>query len=177
MAKKTLRYLSLGLLIFSLLFLWLVLRKPSVPSAAASAEAAHSFDRKMSQLVQAQEQRLPGEIRLTEAEINSKIQEGLKGSPPPAGALTVKDASVRLEGEKLLTMLTVNAKGMDLYVTVGGRLGFSNHTVRVIPSEVRVGSLPVPASWLAGKIDMHMEVPQAVTGMRIENSELVVQAQ
>jgi hypothetical protein len=49
--------------------------------------------------------------------------------------------------------------------------------VRLIPSEVQVGSLPVPASWLAGRIDMHMEVPDAVTAMRIENGELVVQAQ
>ena len=177
MAKRIIRVVGLILLVLSLISILLVLRKPAVAGVEASADASRSFDEKMARLVQAQEQRLPAEIRLTEAEINSKIQEGLRENPPPTGAVTVKDASVRLEGEKLLTMLTVNAKGVDLYVTVGGSLGFSNHTVRVIPSEVRVGSLPVPASWLAGKIDMHMEVPEAVTGMRIENSELVVQAQ
>ena len=177
MAKRIIRIVSLILLVLSLVSILLVLRKPAVAGVETSADASRSFDEKMARLVQAQEQRLPGEIRLTEAEINSKIQEGLKGSPPPAGAVTVKDASVRLEGEKLLTMLTVNAKGVDLYVTVGGSLGFSNHTVRLIPSEVRVGSLPVPASWLAGRIDMHMEVPDAVTAMRVENGELVVQAQ
>jgi hypothetical protein len=60
---------------------------------------------------------------------------------------------------------------------VAGSLSFGNHAVRLIPAYVRVGSLPLPASWLEGKIDMHMEVPEAVTGMRLENSELVVQAQ
>lgn len=177
MAKRIIRVAGLVLLVLSLISILLVLRKPTVPGVETSTDASRSFDEKMARLVQAQEQRLPAEIRLTEAEINSKIQEGLRDNPPPAGAVTVKGASVHLEGEKLLTMLTVNAKGVDLYVTLGGSLLFSNHTVRVIPSEVRVGSLPVPASWVAGKIDMHMEVPDAVTGMRIENSELVVQAQ
>jgi hypothetical protein len=177
MAKRIIRVVGLILLVLSLISILLVLRKPAVAGVETSADASRSFDEKMARLVQAQEQRLPGEIRLTEAEINSKIQEGLRDNPPPTGAVTLKGATVRLEGEKLLTMLTVNAKGINLYVTVGGSLGFSNHIVRVIPSEVRVGSLPVPVSWLAGKIDMHMEVPGAVTGMRIENSELVVQAQ
>ena len=177
MAKKIIRVGGLILLVLSLISILLVLRKPAVAVVETSADASRSFDEKMARLVQAQEQRLPGEMRLTEAEINSKIQEGLRDSPPPAGAVTVKGASVHLEGEKLLTVLMVNAKGVDLYVTVGGSLGFNNHTVRLIPSEVQVGSLPVPASWLAGKIDMHLEVPEAVTGIRIENSELVVQAQ
>lgn len=48
--------------------------------------------------------------------------------------------------------------------------------MRLNPSEVRVGSLPLPGSWLEGKIGMHIEVPQAVTGMRVENGELMVQA-
>ena len=177
MAKRTLRYLGLGFLILSLLVIWLLLRKPSLPWAEVSAEAAKSFDEKMGRLAQAQEQRMPGEIRLTEAEINSKIQEGLRRNPPPAGAVTLKEATVHLEGEKLLTMLKVNTKGVDLHLTVTGSLSFSNHTARLIPSDVRVGSLPLPASWLEGKIDMHMEVPETVTAMRIENGELVVQAQ
>jgi hypothetical protein len=74
-------------------------------------------------------------------------------------------------------MLTVNVKGIELVVTVGGTLDFSQHTVRLIPSEVRLGSLPVPASLMKDRIDMQMQVPASVAAMRIENGELVVQAQ
>jgi hypothetical protein len=177
MVKRIFRYIAVGLVVASLILLWLLLRRPSMPAAEASAEAAKSFDEKMASLVQAQEQQVPGEIRLTEAEINSKIQEGLKNNPPPAGAVTLKGAVVHLEGDKLRTMLTVNVKGIELVVTVGGSLDFSQHTVRLIPSEVRLGSLPVPASLMKDRIDMQMQVPASVAAMRIENGELVVQAQ
>jgi hypothetical protein len=177
MAKRIIRITVCGLLALTLVSVLLALRKPSFPAVEVSAQAVRSFDEKMSRLAQAQEQRVSGEIRLTEAEINSKIQESLKNNPPPAGAVTLKAATVHLQGEKLRTMLTVNAKGVNLHVTVAGSLGFSNHTLRLIPSEVGIGSLPLPASWLEGRIDMHMEVPEAVAGMRIENGELVVQAQ
>jgi hypothetical protein len=177
MVKRIFRYIAVGLVVASLILLWLLLRRPSMPTAEASAEAAKSFDEKMARLAQAQEQQVPGEIRLTEAEINSKIQEGLKNNPPPAGAVTLKGAVVHLEGDKLRTMLTVNVKGIELVVTVGGSLDFSQHTVRLIPSEVRLGSLPVPASLMKDRIDMQMQVPASVAAMRIENGELVVQAQ
>jgi hypothetical protein len=176
MAKRIIRIISWSLLALTLVSILLALRKPSFPTVEVSAQAVRSFDEKMSRLAQAQEQRVPGEIRLAEAEINSKIQESLEDNPPPAGAVTLKGATVHLEGEHLRTMLTVNAKGVALHVTVAGSLGFSNHSVRLIPSEVGVGSLPLPASWLEGKIDMHMEVPEAITAMRVENGELVVQA-
>jgi hypothetical protein len=177
MVKRIFRYIAVGLVVASLILLWLLLRRPSMRTAEASAEAAKSFDEKMARLVQAQEQQVPGEIRLTEAEINSRIQEGLKNNPPPAGAVTLKGAVVHLEGDKLRTMLTVNVKGIELVVTVGGSLDFSQHTVRLIPSEVRLGSLPVPASLMKDRIDMQMQVPASVAAMRIENGELVVQAQ
>lgn len=177
MVKRIFRYIAVGLVVANLILLWLLLRRPSMPTAEASAEAAKSFDEKMASLAQAQEQQVPGEIRLTEAEINSKIQEGLKNNPPPAGAVTLKGAVVHLEGDKLRTMLTVNVKGIELVVTVGGSLDFSQHTVRLIPSEVRLGSLPVPASLMKDRIDMQMQVPASVAAMRIENGELVVQAQ
>jgi hypothetical protein len=177
MAKRIIRVISWSLPALTLVSILLALRKPSFPTVEVSAQAVRSFDEKMGRLAQAQEQRMPGEIRLTEAEINSKIQEGLQRNPPPVGAVTLKEARVHLEGEKLLTMLKVNMKGVDLHLTVAGSLSFGNHAVRLIPAYVRVGSLPLPASWLEGKIDMHKEVPEAVTGMRLENSELVVQAQ
>jgi len=177
MAKKIIRIISWSLLALTLITLLLALRKPGGFAAQTSAEAAKSFDEKMTSLAQAQERQVPGQIRLTEVEINSKIQEGLKTSPPPEGAMTLKGAVVHLDGDKLRTLLTVNVKGIELGVTVGGSLDFSQHTVRLVPSEVRLGSLPVPASLMKKRIDMQMQLPASVAALRIENGELVVQAQ
>jgi hypothetical protein len=176
MVKKVVGFLALAALLVSLLSVWLLLRKPSMPDAAPNPEAARSFTEKVARLTLAHEQGIPAEIRLTEAEINSQIEEGLKAHPPPAGEATVKGATVRLQDDKLLAILAMNVKGQDVYVTVGGHLDFSNRAVRLVPSDVRIGSLPVPVAWVEGKIDMHMEVPEGITGVRIENSELVVEA-
>ena len=176
MVKKVVGFLALALLIAGLLLIWLLLRKPPMPEAARDPEAAQRFTEKVARLTLAHEQGIPSEIRLTEAEINSQIEEGLKAHPPPAGEATIKGATVRLEGEKLVAVIAMIVKGEDVYVTVGGNLNFSGRAVRLVPSEVRIGSVPVPVSWMEGKIDMQMELPEGITGVRVENSELVVQA-
>jgi len=175
MVKKVIRAVVVILLIVSIVQVWMLLRKPSMPAAEPSAEAAQSFDQKLNELTRTAEQGMHGEMRLTEAEINSKIQGSLRNSPIPAGAATLKAAVVHLEGDKLHALLTVDFKGVDLYVTLGGNLSFKSHTVALVPSEVKVGSHPVPASMLAGRLDLSMEVPEAVTGVRVENGELVVE--
>lgn len=176
MLRKVFRYLSIASLVVGLIMIWLVLRKPALPPIETSAEAAKSFNEKLNQLTQAKEQGTPSEIHITAAEINSEIQEGLKTHPPPPGPAVLKDALVQLEGEKMTAFLTATVKGVGLRVTVGGNLQFENHAVRLVPSDVHVGSMPVPVSWLEGKLDMHMEVPPAITAMRVENGELVVKA-
>lgn len=124
----------------------------------------------------AQEAGLPVEARLTSPEVNSQIQQWLKVNPPPPGAATLKNGSVQFEGNRLTTVLLLNVKGIDLYLSLYGDLAFAGNTLRFIPTEARLGALPVPVSWLEGKIDMHMELPEAVTAVRVENGELVIQA-
>lgn len=177
MVRKVIRYAAIATLLLGLICLWLLLRQPSFAAAEPTPEAARSFTEKITQLTLAHEQGFAGEIHLTEAEINSQIAEGLKDHPSPAGAAGLKGAKVRLEGDRLVALLTVNMKGRDVYVTVGGKLGFADHSVRLIPSEVRIGSLPVPVSWVKGRIDMHMELPEAIGSVRLEDGELVVATQ
>jgi hypothetical protein len=177
MVRKIVRYVAAATLLASLICIWLLLRKPAFPSADPTPEAAKSFTEKVGQLTLAHEQGFAGEIRLTEAEINSQIEEGLKNHPPPAGAAGLQGARVHLEGDKLVALLTMNVKGRDVYVTVGGNLDFADHSVRLVPSEVRIGSLPVPVSLLQSRIDMHMEVPEGIAAMRVENGELVIATQ
>ena len=176
MLRKIFRYLSIASLVVGLVTILLVLRKPALPLIETSADAARSFNEKLNQLTQAKEQGAPAEIHLTAAEINSEIQEGLKAHPPPPGPAVLNDAAVQLEGERMTAFLTATVKGVELRVTVGGNLQFENHAVRLVPSDVHVGSMSVPVSWLAGKLDMHMEVPPSITALRVENGELVVKA-
>lgn len=177
MIRKILRYVAIGTFLTGLISIWLLLRKPTLTTSEPTPNAARSFTDKVAQLTLAHEQGQPSEIRLTEAEINSQIEEGLKNHPPPPAAAGVKSAKVHLEGDRLIALLAMNVRGQDVYVTVGGNLNFADRSVRLVPSEVRVGSLPVPVSWLEGRIDMHMEVPEGVTAMRVENGELVIAAQ
>jgi hypothetical protein len=177
MVRRVIRYAAVAILLAGLLCLWLLLRQPSFPAEEPTPEAARSFAEKVTQLTLAHEQGFAGEIHLTEAEINSQIAEGLRDHPPPAGAAGLKGAKVRLEGDRLVALLTMNMKGRDVYVTVGGKLDFTDHSVRLLPSEVRVGSFPVPVSWVASRIDMHMDVPEAIGAVRLEDGELVVATQ
>ncbi len=175
MMKKIVRALVIILLIVGMVQLWMLLRKPSMPAAEPSPEAARSFDRKLNDLLLASEQGMPGEVRFTEAELNSKILANLLDSPMPTGAAKLRAAAVHMEGDKLRALLTVDLKGVDLYVTLGGKLRFKNRVVALVPSQVEVGTHPLPASMLAGRLDVSMEVPAAVTNVRVENGELVVE--
>jgi len=175
--KKWVRTVVIILLLVSIVQLWLMLRKPFMPAAEPSPEAAESFDHKLNELILATEQGTPGEARITEAELNSKIQAYLRESPLPAGAAKLKSAVVHMEGDELQALLAVDLKGVDLYLTLGGNLSFEDHFVELVPSKVKIGSHPLPASLLAGKLNLRWEVPETVSGIRVENGELVVETQ
>lgn len=177
MFKRVLRYAALASLAVSLVFLWMLLSKPTLPAAEASAEAAASFAEKISRLTQAHELGMASEVHFTAAEINSQIQEWLKTNPPPDGGTTVKNGAVALQDDRLIAVLTLEVRGIELYLTVDGRLNFANHSVRLVPSEIRIGKVALPVAWFERKIDMHMELPEAVTAVRVENGDLVMEAQ
>jgi hypothetical protein len=175
--KRVLRYAALASLVTSLVFVWMLLSKPTLPPAEASAEAAASFAEKIARLTRAHELGAASEVHFTAAEINSQIQEWLKTSPPPDSGTTVKNGAVALEDDRLIAVLTLDVKGIELYLTVNGRLNFASHSVRLVPSEIRIGKVAAPVAWFERKIDMHMELPEAVAAIRVEHGELVIEAQ
>jgi hypothetical protein len=175
--KRVLRYAALASLVASLVFLWMLLSKPALSPAEASAEAAASFAEKIARLTRAHELGMASEVHFTAAEINSQIQEWLKTSPPPDSGTTIRNGTLSLEDDRWIAVLTLDVKGIELYLTVNGRLNFAHHSVRLVPSEIRIGKVALPAAWFERKIDMHMELPEAVTAVRVENGELVIEAQ
>lgn len=180
MAKRIYRIISWGLLALTVVSLLLVLRKPSFPTVEASPEAARSFDQKISLLSAPPTGGAPREIRLTEAELNSKLQENL--SPPAAGGLaTLKSATVHLEGDQLFALFTVEVSGKEVYLTVGGKLGVNHGAVEFTPTDIKMGSLPVPVTLVGPTLRDRlramrdqMQLPASVQDVRIENGELVL---
>lgn len=184
MAKKIYRIISWGLLVLTVLSILLMLRKPSIPPVATSPEAAKSFDEKIAQVEQPHPPGTQQEVHITEAELNSKLQESMQGpAPGPTGPAALESASIHLEGDRLIGTFTVKVAGKDLYLTLGGRLGAVNGQLQFTPTEIKLGSLPVPVSTvestLREKLDSpemrdRMKLPDSIRDIRIENGELVV---
>jgi len=180
MAKQIYRIISWGLLALTVVSILLVLRKPSFPTVGASPEAARSFDQKISLLSAPSTSGAPREIRLTEAELNSKLQENL--NPPASGGLaTLKSAAVHLEGDKLFGLFTVEVSGKEVYLTVGGKLGVNNQALEFTPTDIKMGSLPVSVTLVGPTLRDQLSVmreqlqlPASVQDVRIENGELVL---
>ena len=175
--RKVFGYAALASLLATLVFAWMLLRKPALPFPETNEEAAASFNDKIARLTSANEFGVPTELHLTSAEINSQIQQWLKANPQPPGTATMTNGAIHFDGDRMIVVLAFDVKGFDVYMTVDGHLDFANHAVRLVPAEVHIGSVPVPVSLLEGKIDLQMELPEAVTALRVEGGELVIEAQ
>jgi hypothetical protein len=175
--RKILGYAALVSLVACLVLVWMLLRKPALAFPETSDEAVASFNDKIARLTSANDFGVPSELHLTSDELNSQIQQWLKANPPPVGAATMKNGAIRFDGDRMIVLLLFDVRGFDVYMTIDGNLLFANHIVRLGPSEVHIGSVPVPVTLLEGKIDLQMELPEAVTAIRVESGELVIEAQ
>lgn len=175
--KKIIGYASLAGLIAALVLVWMLLRKPALPFPEANDEAAQSFNEKVLRLTAANEYGVPVETHFTSGEINSQIQQWLRANPPPAGTATLKNGAVHFEGDRMIVLLALDVRGFDVDMTVDGHLTFVGHLARLDPADVHIGRVPIPVSMLEGKVDLQMELPEAVTAVRVEGGELIIDAQ
>ncbi len=175
--KKVFGYAALVSLLASLLLALMLLRKPALAFPETSDEAAASFNDKIARLTTADDFGVPSELHLTSDELNSQIQQWLKVNPPPAGSATMKNGAILLDGDRMVVLLLIDVHGFDVYMTIDGNLLFANHVVRLNPTDVHIGRVSVPVALLEGKIDLQMELPEAVTALRVEGGELVIEAQ
>ena len=153
------------------------LPKPALPLPEANDEAAQSFNEKVLRLTAANEYGVPVETHFTSGEINSQIQQWLKINPQPPGTASLRNGAVHFEGDRMIVVLALEGRGFDGYMTVDGHLTFVGHLARLEPAAVHIGRVPIPVSMLEGKVDLQMELPDAVTALRVENGELVIEAQ
>jgi hypothetical protein len=185
MAKAIYRVISWSLLALTLISVLLMLKSRSLPSVGTSAEAANWFDRKLAELAQAHAAGTPHDVRITEAELNSKLVEGFSGAAAE-GSTSLKTATVRLSEDRLTATFLVNLRGIDVCLTLGGHVVVTNGSIGFDPTDVKLGSLPVPVALVQSTLRERLGSPEArerlklpefIKDVHIEGGELVIQGQ
>jgi hypothetical protein len=169
---------------------------------AMIAAQAQSFDQKMAEFEQATQAAVhvtdagaaaaaqKPEVRISSDEVSAVLAQSLgngeikpePGASPTIAAPTIKDQQVRFEGDVVHGQFLMEIAGKDVWVTISGHLGEKDGYATFDPTEFKVGDLNVPVSLvnpalqkkLAEQQD-RLKLPENVTGLKIENGELVMQ--
>ncbi len=184
MKKPVGKIISGILLTLAVITLVLVVWPPSGAKQVADAEAARSFDRKLAELETAHQRGEPAQVRLTGIEVNSKLQQ-IFGDMPPAGLMGMRGVTVELVHDRLLAFFSFKVVGLSLYITLGGKPGIENHRLQFNLDEVRLGHMPTSSSLISEVLAEKLSSPQGrdmllmpdyITSMRVDNSELVIES-
>ncbi len=85
--------------------------------------------------------------------------------------------------DRLRAYVVFNLYGKDLSLTLEGRLRAENGYLRLAPTSVKLGSLPLPQATIDRAVERLFESPEnleqfrlppEIADLRVENSELVV---
>jgi len=183
------------------------LKKPVPPATFShvtpevATASATSFDSKLNELEHARQGGYPAEVRLTADELNSAFQRSEGQSPPlsaadatpPAPPVTtpqtaeeapeVKSMQVAMVGDQVVGQFVVPRYGVDIYVTLAGKLSSQDGYVGLKPSLFKVGDLNVPISWVDSTLQAKLaepenreklKLPPFISEIRVENGELVI---
>jgi hypothetical protein len=184
MAKKVSRIISVSILALALIAVLMALRAPSATLVPVSAQDVKAFDEKILSLEQAHQQGVSHTAHIREAELTSKLQQGLDEIPPDRGAIVLKAASVQLEGGGFVGVFTLDASGKELYLTMTGTLGVLDGRLQIQPSTAKLGSLPIPAMAFRHVLQKQFDspetrerlrLPEFIKDVHIENGELLVE--
>jgi hypothetical protein len=113
------------------------------------------------------------------------------GLPTPSGTATeqveqvrsaVRDVKVELIEDRVRAYVVFDFHGKDMTLQLEGRLAATNGYLRFDPVSGQIGSLPIPQSTLETAVDKMMnspenreklKLPAEISGLRIENGELL----
>jgi uncharacterized protein YpmS len=186
LAKRFSWIIYASLLVLVLIAVVMALRRPNATLVRASAQETNSFDEKIQSLALAHQQGATRTVHITEAELTSKLQQGLDEIPPVEGAVVLKAASVHLEGGEFVGVFTLDASGIELFLTMAGALGVQDGRLLIQPNSASLGQLPLPAPVferiLQRQFDSpdtreRLRLPDFIKDVRVENGELLVQAE
>ena len=204
MKLKLGRIINIATLVASLIAIVLVLKRPApvghAQPAAAIAERAESFDRKMAEFEQATKQpdgssatpedASKAEVHINSDEISAVLAQSMGTSgaalPPPSAlggvAPTIKDQQVSFDGDLVHGQFLTQVAGKDVWITISGHIGEKDGYATFEPTEFKFGDLNVPVSLvnpalqkkLAEQRD-RLKLPDNVGNLKVENSQLVMQ--
>jgi hypothetical protein len=95
---------------------------------------------------------------------------------------SVRDVKVELLEDRVRAYVAFDFHGKDMTLQLEGRLGADNGYLRFEPVSGQIGSLPIPQSTLDAAVQRLMgslenreklKLPAEISGLRIENGELL----
>lgn len=173
---------------------------PPMPPAMAAAKA-QSFQEKVQQLDQPKDPGKPSpEVRLSSDEVNAALAQAVGAIPTAqtAGGLPttvpsspdaviapgqpeVKDYQVSLDGDVARGQFLTQIAGKDVYVTLAGHLNAKDGYATFDPTEFKIGDLDIPVSLVNDALQKklseqrdRLKLPDNVSGLKVENGELVL---
>src|SRR5262245_12832025 len=187
----------------------LILWTASPPRVAADAQAPQRLERKMERFQAETRLGLSPRLRLDESEVNSWMRSNLdladrraskakatSGGAPPGADLAaptglsaeevqsnVRDIQVHMQGDRMTAYVLFDLYGKDLSLTLEGRLSVEGGYLRLSPTRMMLGSLPIPQATVERAVGSLFDSPQNrerfrlppnVRDLRVENGQLVV---
>lgn len=192
---KVARWVVLLALIVVIVF---ALKKPEPPAPPLAPQAvneqARQFESKLRQIETAQQNGTtpdPDSTTFSSNEVNAFIEDASERAKAEAAKQPtlaeaqgeIKSTQVAFIGNEVIAQAVTERHGVDVYVTVRGRLGAENGYLRFYPTGFKIGDLSVPVGLvdptLRKKLNdpetrEKLKLPAFVKDLRIENGQLVI---
>ena len=179
----------------SVLVFVLILRPAAPPEVMQEERARAGLERKIERVARGERD----ELRVNEAELNSWMSSNLAlaDAEPPARDVpdlserpsveevqtNVRDVKIKLEGDQLTGYVLFELYGQEISLTIEGRLEVANGYLRLEPTAMKLGSLPIPRATFERAVRQLFEspenremfrIPSHIQDIRIDNGALVV---
>ena len=108
-----------------------------------------------------------------------------QATPPQEAeaAIPVRTVQVGFMRDEVTGQFATQVYGKDVYITISGKLGSSDGYVTFDPTGFKFGDLEIPVSWVNDALQKKLsepenreklKLPEYVSGLRVENGELVI---
>jgi len=191
------RIISIATLVTSVAALYLVIKRPHPiappQTPAAVAANAQSFQQKLDELDKPKEEpdQPPAEVHMTSQEVSAAIAQAAGAIPAAAGQLSpnadigsmpaILDQQVSFDGDQVHGQFLTTVAGKNVWVTVAGHLGSKDGYATFDPTEFKIGDMSIPVSLVNDALQKklaeqrdQMKLPDSVSGLKVQNGELVL---
>ena len=95
----------------------------------------------------------------------------------------MRDVKVHMAGDQIIAYVLFDLYGKDLSLTLEGRLSVQDGYLRLAPTRLMLGSLPIPRATVDRAVSSlfdspenreRFRLPPDIRGLKVENSELVI---